>query len=116
MIIEFWTQNLNPITCYKSNREINRMPERMDLDQYKEKTTVKKRRDPASYPTGIYNGPLKGAHPNARGVTIEDVYGQKIPFSSAVEAAEYLKIKPGALYNILGGTQKNKTTFKIYKS
>ena len=32
MIIEFWKEGLNPITCYKTSREINRSPERMDLD------------------------------------------------------------------------------------
>ena len=32
MIIEFWKEGLNPITCYKTSREINRSPERMNLD------------------------------------------------------------------------------------
>ena len=113
MIIEFWTQGLNPITCYKTSREINRSPERMDHDTPSLNKRINQAR--GNEETKL-NRASKGEHPRAVKITVEDVYGQKIEFGSAVEAASYLKIKTGALYNILRGGQKNPTKFKIYKS
>ena len=113
MIIEFWKEGLNPITCYKTSREINRSLERMDLDTPSLNKRINQAR--GNEETKL-NRASKGEHPRAVKITVEDVYGQKIEFGSAVEAASYLKIKPGALYNILRGGQKNPTKFKIYKS
>ena len=113
MIIEFWKEGLNPITCYKTSREINRSPERMDLDTPSLNKRINQAR--GNEETKL-NRASKGEHPRAVKITVEDVYGQKIEFGSAVEAASYLKIKTGALYNILRGGQKNPTKFKIYKS
>lgn len=116
MIIEFWKEGLNPITCYKTSREINRSPERMNLDTPSLNKKIGKAIQAKANNTDVRVRPSKGEHPNAVKIIVEDMYEQKIPFLSGVEAAAYLKIKPGTLYNILRGGQKNPTKFKIYKS
>lgn len=115
MIIDFWTEGLNPITCYKT-REINRLPKRMDLDTPSLNKRINQTNQAIGNGEAKLNRASKGEHPRAVKITVEDVYGQKIEFGSAVEAASYLKIKPGLLYNILRGSSRNKTNFKIYKS
>lgn len=117
MVIDFWTKGLNPITCYKTSREINRTPERMELGTISLNAKINKKvPKPTKTKVAEYSGPTKGEHPNAVKVIVEDNFQQKIPFKSAVEAAAYLKIKPAQLYNILRGKKKNTTNFKIYKS
>lgn len=105
MIIEFWTLEINPITCYRASKENNKTFERMDLDTQSLNKISNENKSIC-----------RADHPKAVGVIVEDLFGQKIPFGTAIEAAEYLKIKPGSLYNILRGARKNNTNFKIYKS
>lgn len=102
MIIEFWKEGLNPITCYKTSREINRSPERMDLDTSSLNEKIRKANR------------AKKSH--TRAVTIEYSFGQKIEFDTVVQAALFMKVTKEKLYAILNNHLKNNTPYKIYKS
>lgn len=101
MIIEFWTQQLNPITCYQATKDFKK----------KEKVEVK-----APTLNEKIQKERRTKATNKQAVTIEDDFGQKIEFDTVIEAADFLQLKKIQLYNILNNRMKNKTKYKIYKS
>lgn len=102
MIIEFWKENLNPITCYKTSREINRSPERMDLGTPSLNPNPKKK--------------SQSKLSNTRAVTIVDSLGNKSEFDTVIQAAFFVNVTKEKMYAILNNRLKNNTAFKIYKS
>lgn len=101
MIIEFWTQNLNPITCYQAPREVKKK-ERVDNNE-------------SSLNEKINKGTKKKPW-NTRAVIVEDKYGKKIEFDTVILAAKFINVGTQKLYAILNNRLKNNTQYKIYKS